>query len=202
MYVCLHVFSVIVVIKFCLFNNNNNIHSNKNPPPPSDIPSLSVIRPNASVWDPPVLLRVNKFKCTKPAIACSLQAPFRSWTGTRAVKILFKFKAFSAFSALDQFEYYWIESVKSFWQACMKIDVQKIIMFGHMGAFIETWYRSMIRHWNILITPSNLIQEGIAAKMYKSNLCLTMNKRNHWNVVKGTLKMTLLVGVQYLNYHA
>ena len=33
-------------------------------------------------------------------------------------------------------------------------------------------------------------------------LCLTMNKRNPWNVVKETLKMTLLVGVQYLNYNA
>ena len=45
-------------------------------------------------------------------------------------------------------------------------------------------------------------ESNIADKMYNSTLCLTMNKRNHWNVVKGTVKMTLLVGLQYLNYHA
>ena len=45
-------------------------------------------------------------------------------------------------------------------------------------------------------------ESNIADKMYNSTLSLTMNKRNHWNVVKGTLKTTLLVGVQYLNYHA
>ena len=33
-------------------------------------------------------------------------------------------------------------------------------------------------------------ESNIADKMYNSTLCLTMNKPNHWNVVKGTLKMT------------
>ena len=155
------IFSVIVVIKSCLYNNNNNIHSNKNPLPPQTYQASLLSAQMLQSETLQCYSGSTNSNAPKPAIACSLQAPFRSWTGTRAVKILFKSKAFSAFSALDQFEYYWIESVKSFWQACMKIYVNNNYVWPH-GCF----YRNLIRHWNILNTPSNLIQEWTAAKMY------------------------------------